>query len=103
MPGAFRRNAELHPPDYSAAENGVNYKSTTASLAGYFEMMQTLAEVCSTWDFFHASLYPHQIVAALILIASSGDGIPIPTADRTSQQPKHTELILRIRDGRLAL
>jgi DME family drug/metabolite transporter len=43
---------------------------TRASTAGYFEMMQTLAAVCITWGFFHASLYPHQAVAALILIAA---------------------------------
>src|SRR4029453_14755441 len=43
---------------------------TRASTAGYFEMMQTLAAVCITWGFFHASLYPHQVVAALILIAA---------------------------------
>ena len=43
---------------------------TRASTAGYFEMMQTLAAVCITWGFFHASLYPHQVIAALILIAA---------------------------------
>ena len=43
---------------------------TRASTAGYFEMMQTLAAVCITWGFFHATLHPHQIVAALILIAA---------------------------------
>ena len=43
---------------------------TRASTAGYFEMMQTLAAVCITWAFFHASLYPHQVVAALVLIAA---------------------------------
>ena len=43
---------------------------TRASTAGYFEMMQTLAAVCITWGFFHASLYPHQVVAALILIGA---------------------------------
>jgi len=43
---------------------------TRASTAGYFEMMQTLAAVCITWGFFHASLYPHQVAAALILIAA---------------------------------
>ena len=43
---------------------------TRASTAGYFEMMQTLAAVCITWGFFHAALRPHQIVAALILIAA---------------------------------
>lgn len=43
---------------------------TRASTAGYFEMMQTLAAVCITWGFFHASLRPHQIVAAIILIAA---------------------------------
>ena len=43
---------------------------TKASTAGYFEMMQTLAAVCITWGFFHAALRPHQIVAAIILIAA---------------------------------
>ena len=43
---------------------------TRASTAGYFEMMQTLAAVCITWGFFHAKLYPHQIVAAVILMAA---------------------------------
>ncbi len=43
---------------------------TRASTAGYFEMMQTLAAVCITWGFFHASLYPHQVVAGMILIAA---------------------------------
>src|SRR6185369_2647571 len=43
---------------------------TRASTAGYFEMMQTLAAVCITWGFFHAILRPHQIVAAIILIAA---------------------------------
>jgi len=43
---------------------------TRASTAGYFEMIQTLAAVCITWGFFHASLHPHQVVAALILIAA---------------------------------
>jgi drug/metabolite transporter (DMT)-like permease len=43
---------------------------TRASTAGYFEMMQTLAAVCITWGFFHASLHPHQIIAAIILIAA---------------------------------
>jgi drug/metabolite transporter (DMT)-like permease len=43
---------------------------TRASTAGYFEMMQTLAAVCITWVFFHASLHGHQVVAALILIAA---------------------------------
>jgi len=43
---------------------------TRASTAGYFEMMQTLAAVCITWGFFHASLHSHQVVAALILIAA---------------------------------
>lgn len=40
---------------------------TRASTAGYFEMMQTLAAVCITWGFFHATLHPHQIVAASTL------------------------------------
>jgi DME family drug/metabolite transporter len=43
---------------------------TRASTAGYFEMMQTLAAVCITWGFFHAGLRPHQVVAAIILIAA---------------------------------
>jgi drug/metabolite transporter (DMT)-like permease len=43
---------------------------TRASTAGYFEMMQTLAAVCITWGFFHATLHPHQIVAALVLMAA---------------------------------
>src|SRR5216117_751191 len=43
---------------------------TRASTAGYFEMMHTLAAVCITWGFFHAALHPHQVVAALILIAA---------------------------------
>jgi len=43
---------------------------TRASTAGYFEMMQTLAAVCITWGFFHASLHPHQVIAAIVLIAA---------------------------------
>jgi drug/metabolite transporter, DME family len=43
---------------------------TRASTAGYFEMLQTLAAVCITWGFFHAALRPHQIFAAIILIAA---------------------------------
>src|SRR6266513_500082 len=43
---------------------------TRASTAGYFEMMQTLAAVCITWGFFHASLHPHQVIAATVLIAA---------------------------------
>jgi drug/metabolite transporter (DMT)-like permease len=43
---------------------------TRASTAGYFEMMQTLAAVCVTWGFFHASLHPHQVVAAIVLIGA---------------------------------
>jgi len=43
---------------------------TRASTAGYFEMMQTLAAVCITWGFFHAALHPHQVVAALVLVAA---------------------------------
>ena len=43
---------------------------TRASTAGYFEMMQTLAAVCITWGFFHAALHPHQVVAALALMAA---------------------------------
>jgi drug/metabolite transporter (DMT)-like permease len=43
---------------------------TRASTAGYFEMMQTLAAVVITWGFFHAALRPHQVVAAVVLIAT---------------------------------
>ena len=43
---------------------------TRASTAGYFEMMQTLAAVCITWGFYHASLHVHQVVAAIVLIAA---------------------------------
>ncbi len=43
---------------------------TRASTAGYFEMMQTLAAVCITWVFFHATLRPHQICAGLVLMAA---------------------------------
>ena len=43
---------------------------TRASTAGYFEMMQTLAAVCITWGFFQAKLYPHQIAAAIVLMAA---------------------------------
>lgn len=44
---------------------------TKASTAGYFEMMQTLAAVAITWGFFHEALYPHQVIAALVLIGSA--------------------------------
>jgi drug/metabolite transporter (DMT)-like permease len=43
---------------------------TLASTAGYFEMMPTLAAVCITWGFFHATLRPHQVVAAFVLMAA---------------------------------
>jgi drug/metabolite transporter (DMT)-like permease len=43
---------------------------TKASTAGYFEMMQTLAAVCITWGFFHAALRPHQVLAAVVLMAA---------------------------------
>jgi drug/metabolite transporter (DMT)-like permease len=43
---------------------------TQASTAGYFEMMQTLAAVCITWGFFHASLHFQQVVAGLVLMAA---------------------------------
>jgi hypothetical protein len=33
-------------------------------------MMQTLAAVCITWGFFHASLHLHQVIAAIILIGA---------------------------------
>src|SRR5213595_1715319 len=43
---------------------------THASTAGYFEMMQTLAAVCITWGVFHATLHPHQVIAAIVLISA---------------------------------
>src|SRR5436189_3017982 len=43
---------------------------TRASTAGYFEMIQTLAAVCITWGFFHASLHPHQVIASTVLLAA---------------------------------
>ena len=43
---------------------------TRASTAGYFEMMQTLAAVCITWGFFHATLHTHQVIAAIVLMAA---------------------------------
>src|SRR5438046_161981 len=43
---------------------------TRASTAGYFEMMQTLAAVCITWGFFHASLQLHQVFSGLVLVAA---------------------------------
>jgi DME family drug/metabolite transporter len=43
---------------------------TRASTAGYFEMMQTLAAVCITWGFFHATLHPHQVVAGIVLMGA---------------------------------
>jgi drug/metabolite transporter (DMT)-like permease len=43
---------------------------TRASTAGYFEMMQTLAAVCITWGFFHATLHPHQVAAGIVLMAA---------------------------------
>ena len=43
---------------------------TRASTAGYFEMMQTIAAVCITWGFFHASLHLHQVIAAIALIGA---------------------------------
>jgi hypothetical protein len=32
--------------------------------------MQTLAAVCITWGFFHAALRPHQVIAAIVLMAA---------------------------------
>ena len=43
---------------------------TRASTAGYFEMMQTLAAVCITWGFFHATLHTHQVIAGIVLMAA---------------------------------
>jgi hypothetical protein len=33
-------------------------------------MLQTLAAVCITWGFFHATLHRHQVVAAMVLMAA---------------------------------
>jgi drug/metabolite transporter (DMT)-like permease len=43
---------------------------TRASLAGYFEMMQTLVAVAITWGFFHASLSLLQVIAGVVLIGA---------------------------------
>ncbi len=43
---------------------------TRASTAGYFEMLQTLAAVAITWGVFHAALRPHQVLAAIVLMAA---------------------------------
>jgi len=43
---------------------------TRASTAGYFEMMQTLAAVCITWGFFHATLHSHQVISGIVLMAA---------------------------------
>jgi drug/metabolite transporter (DMT)-like permease len=61
---------------------------TRASTAGYFEMMQTLAAVCITWGFFHASLHLHQVIAALVLIAA------VAMVHHVQQQvePQNTEI-----------
>jgi DME family drug/metabolite transporter len=45
-------------------------RRTRASTAGYFEMMQTLAAVCITWGFFHATLHWHQVIAGIVLMAA---------------------------------
>src|SRR5438045_6101911 len=42
---------------------------TRASTAGYFEMMPTLAAVCITWGFFHATLHWHQVIDGIVLVA----------------------------------
>src|SRR5215475_12152033 len=56
---------------------------TRASTAGYFEMIQTLAAVCITWGFFHASLHPHQVIAAIILI------VAVAMVHHVQQQVEH--------------
>src|SRR5256884_6166183 len=56
---------------------------TKASTAGYFEMMQTLAAVCITWGFFHASLHSHQVIAAIILISA------VAMVHRVQQRVEH--------------
>jgi drug/metabolite transporter (DMT)-like permease len=55
---------------------------TRASTAGYFEMMQTLAAVCITWGIFHATLHPHQVIAAVVLIAA------VAMVHHVQQQPE---------------
>ena len=42
---------------------------------GYVEMMQTLAAVCITWGFFHGSLHPHQVVAAITTLWASRSSV----------------------------
>jgi drug/metabolite transporter (DMT)-like permease len=56
---------------------------TRASTAGYFEMMQTLAAVCITWGFFHATLELHQVLSALVLIAA------VAMVQRVQQEVEH--------------
>ena len=46
-------------------------------------MMQTLAAVCITWGFFHASLHPHQVIAAIILI------VAVAMVHHVQQQPEN--------------
>jgi len=62
-------------PTKLANESNLRLKNYSVTLrqdstAGYFEMMQTLAAVCITWGFFHASLHPHQVIAAIVLIGA---------------------------------
>lgn len=59
---------------------------TRASTAGYFEMMQTLAAVCITWGFFRAALRPHQVIAAIVLIAA------VTMVQRVQQQLSQKEI-----------
>jgi drug/metabolite transporter (DMT)-like permease len=71
-----------------AGERGIFYarRLTRASTAGYFEMMQTLAAVCITWGVFHASLHPHQVIAAVVLIAA------VAMVHHVQQQIEHRNL-----------
>jgi drug/metabolite transporter (DMT)-like permease len=43
---------------------------TRASIAGYFEMMQTLVAVVITWGFFHQALSLVQVIAGVVLIGA---------------------------------
>jgi drug/metabolite transporter (DMT)-like permease len=43
---------------------------TRASIAGYFEMMQTLSGAAVTWVFFHHALEPYQVAAGVVLLGA---------------------------------
>ncbi len=60
---------------------------TRASTAGYFEMMQTLAAVCITWGYFHATLHWHQLIAGIVLMAAVAMVQRAQSAVEPVQQP----------------